>query len=68
MLNGSVSALVNAQSDVSSTVDKSLGASRIFSLGVGDYLETAVYQTSGSALNILGGDAYATFGMTYLGA
>ena len=68
MLNGSVAALVNNQSDVSTTLIKGLTASRTFNLAVGDYLEVAVYQTSGGALNVLGGDAYCTFGMFYLGA
>ena len=68
MKNGSVASLCNMQSDVSTTVTKSLTSGNIFNLAVGDYLEVAAFQTSSSAVNLLGGDYYCVFGMTYLGA
>jgi hypothetical protein len=68
MKNGAVASLCNDQSDVSTTVNKSLTSSNIFNLTVGDYLEVAAFQTSSSAVNLIGGDYYCVFGMTYLGA
>jgi hypothetical protein len=68
MKNGAVASLCNMQSDVSTTVTKSLTSGNIFNLAVGDYLEVAAFQTSSSNINVLGGDYYCVFGMTYLGA
>jgi hypothetical protein len=68
MKNGTVASLCNMQSDVSAAVTKSLTSSNIFNLAVGDYLEVAAFQTSSSNINVLGGDYYCVFGMTYLGA
>jgi len=68
MKNGTVASLCNMQSDVSAAVTKSLTSGNIFNLAVGDYLEVAAFQTSSSNINVLGGDYYCVFGMTYLGA
>jgi hypothetical protein len=68
MLNGSVASLCNFQTPVAAANTVSLTSSNIFNLAVGDYLEVAAFQTSSSAINLLGGDYYAVFGMTYLGA
>ena len=68
MKNGTVASLCNFQSDVSTTVTKSLTSGNIFNLAVADYLEVAAFQTSSSAVNLLGGDYYCVFGMIYLGA
>jgi hypothetical protein len=56
------------QSAATTASENISNASYLVSLAVSDYVEVYVYQTSGGALNVLGGADFTTFSATYLGA
>jgi hypothetical protein len=55
------------QSAATSASENISSASYLISLAESDYVEVYVYQTSGGALNVLGGADFTTFSATYLG-
>jgi hypothetical protein len=65
--NGAFYQLTDSAS-VGTAIDNSIQLQTVLNLSVGDYLETFVYQNSGSTLNLNGGAAYTAFIVQYLGA
>ena len=65
--NGSV-LNYGVQSAATTASENISNASYVVSLAVSDYVEAYVYQTSGGAINVLGGADFTTFSATYLGA